>query len=342
MAKINKVLYNIDQTGDTSSVEKKTARNNIGCPEIVTSTTALPPVETDVSKLLLKTDGRVYTDNTIIGNILPNPEQGDIGKFPVANWAGSPAIGTYNLTTINQVPASDATNAEQALIVNSSGTPEWTNILQVPVNGNNGQILTWNAGSPEWKYKYVWQPGYNMTSRANADDTYNPYIDCNYVVKNSYALINSADGQADGPDIIHETELACGIVFEIKYWSRSSTSDENMLTFRIKHKTGVNLVVSGNYTNYSASLPDNMSVYANVATANTYTDIIAHGLSDTAIFFANNPNSNTNVAETLKLKASWTNTKHYVQFSDIEIWRGIGGNARILYTYTTLTKTTGE
>lgn len=137
MAKINKVLYNIDQTGDTTVDEKKTARKNIGCPEIVTSTTALPPVETDVSKLLILDDGRVQTDNNDVGNILPNPTQRDIGKFPVANWSGSPSIGTYRLTDIRQVP--DIENAEHGYV------------LMVRRGGSQGQkAVTWfqNVKSP--------------------------------------------------------------------------------------------------------------------------------------------------------------------------------------------------
>lgn len=134
MAKLNKVLYNIDQTGDTSAAEKKTARKNIGCPEIATSTTSLPPVETNVSKLLITNDGRVNADNTIIGNIAPNPGQNDTGKFLVAKWSGSPGIGNYDLTAINQVP--DIVNAENGYV------------LTVRRDGSQGQkTVTWYKGA---------------------------------------------------------------------------------------------------------------------------------------------------------------------------------------------------
>lgn len=154
MAKLNKVLYNIDQTGDTSDAEKKTARKNIGCPEIFTSTTALPPVETDVSKLLLKTDGRVYADNAVIGNILPNPEQGDIGKFPVANWSGSPGIGTYQLTTINEVPASTVADKNKVLTVNDNGFPVWGTGLIMPAFGDNKSFTLDTTTVDEYEYSY--------------------------------------------------------------------------------------------------------------------------------------------------------------------------------------------
>lgn len=138
MAKINKVLYNIDQTGDTSSVEKRTARNNIGCPSIITSTNTLPPVETDINTLTFKTDSRVYADNNVIGNIAPNPGQTDAGKFLVAQWAGSPAIGTYGLAAINQLPASTISNSGQALIVDASGNPVWSNAHYVSYDASQG------------------------------------------------------------------------------------------------------------------------------------------------------------------------------------------------------------
>lgn len=153
MTKLNKVLYNIDQTGDTSAAEKKTARNNIGCPSIIMSTNTLPPVETDVSKLLLKTDGRVYADNNVIGNIAPNPEQTDIGKIPVAKWSGSPAIGTYQLETINQLPVSTISNSGQALIVDPSGNPVWSTFNAVPAStvADKTKVLTVNdQGIAEW------------------------------------------------------------------------------------------------------------------------------------------------------------------------------------------------
>ena len=153
MTKMNKVLYNIDQTGDTSANEKRTARNNIGCPSIITSTNTLPPVETDINTLTFKTDSRVYADNTIIGNIAPNPGQNDAGKFLVAQWSGSPAIGTYGLAAVNQVPASTISNSGQALIVDASGNPVWSTFNALPSIGNNdnGKVLTVNGTSAEWQ-----------------------------------------------------------------------------------------------------------------------------------------------------------------------------------------------
>lgn len=178
MANINKVLYNIDQTGDTSAAEKRTARNNIGCPEIVTSTTTLPPVETDVSKLLIKTDGRVYTDNSIAGNILPNPEQGDAGKFPVANWAGNPGIGTYILTNINQVPASTVADKTKVLTVNDNGFPVWETGFIKPAFGDNKAFTldTTTADGYEYSYNIPMPTGDGWDSVTYAGMQYTIYV----------------------------------------------------------------------------------------------------------------------------------------------------------------------
>lgn len=155
MAKINKVLYNIDQTGDTSSVEKRTARNNIGCPSIITSTNTLPPVETDINTLTFKTDSRVYADNNVIGNIAPNPGQTDAGKFLVAQWAGSPAIGTYGLAAINQLPASTVADKNKVLTVNDNGFPVWQTGFIMPAFGDNKSFTLDTTTADEYEYSYT-------------------------------------------------------------------------------------------------------------------------------------------------------------------------------------------
>lgn len=56
--------------------------------------TSLPPVETEITNAKVYTDGRVLLDNTYIGVMAPYPYQVDAGKVLVANYVGSPAIGT--------------------------------------------------------------------------------------------------------------------------------------------------------------------------------------------------------------------------------------------------------
>ena len=63
-------------------------------PDIVSTTTSVPPVDTDITTLRIFTDGRVQGNSSNIGCIAPVPAQADSGKVLVAYWAGSPAIGT--------------------------------------------------------------------------------------------------------------------------------------------------------------------------------------------------------------------------------------------------------
>lgn len=63
-------------------------------PDIVSTTTSVPPVDTDITTLRIFTDGRVQGNSSNIGCIAPVPAQSDSGKVLVAYWAGSPAIGT--------------------------------------------------------------------------------------------------------------------------------------------------------------------------------------------------------------------------------------------------------
>ena len=63
-------------------------------PDIVSTTTSVPPVDTDITTLRVFTDGRVQGDSSTLGCLAPVPTQADSGKVLVAYWAGSPAIGT--------------------------------------------------------------------------------------------------------------------------------------------------------------------------------------------------------------------------------------------------------
>ena len=75
--------------GDPGYIENKPV-----IPDIVSTTTSLPPVDTDITTLRIFTDGRVQGNNSTLGCFAPVPAQADSGKVLVAYWAGSPAIGT--------------------------------------------------------------------------------------------------------------------------------------------------------------------------------------------------------------------------------------------------------
>lgn len=68
--------------------------NKPSIPDIVSTTTSLPPVDTDIATLRIFTDGRVQGGSSTLGCLAPEPAQADSGKVLVAYWAGSPAIGT--------------------------------------------------------------------------------------------------------------------------------------------------------------------------------------------------------------------------------------------------------
>lgn len=144
---VNKVLYNIDQTGDTSASQKETARKNIGATKVETSTSTLPPVASAVSTLTIKDNGRIIGDSGTLGVIALEPGQNDIGKVLKAQWTGSPGIGTAIWD--DQWPAGGTQG--QALILDAQGNPVWSSINEVPNNGANGQVLTWNNNAYSWQ-----------------------------------------------------------------------------------------------------------------------------------------------------------------------------------------------
>ena len=144
---VNKVLYNIDQTGDTSDTQKETARKNIGATKVETSTSTLPPVASAVSTLTIKDNGRIIGDNGTLGVMALEPGQNDIGKVLKAQWTGSPGIGTAIWD--DQWPAGGTQG--QALILDAQGNPVWSSINEVPNNGANGQVLTWNNNAYSWQ-----------------------------------------------------------------------------------------------------------------------------------------------------------------------------------------------
>lgn len=146
---VNKVLYNIDQTGDTSASQKEIARKNIGATKVETSTSTLPPVASDVSTLTIKDNGRIIGDSGTLGVMALEPAQSDAGKILKAQWTGSPGIGTA--VWDDQWPANGAPG--QALILDANGDPVWSTVNTLPAIGNsdNGKVLTVNGTTAEWQ-----------------------------------------------------------------------------------------------------------------------------------------------------------------------------------------------
>lgn len=75
--------------------------NKPSVPNIKTTTTSLPPVETAVSSMTLFDDGRVRVNNsTDVGLLAPTGSQADSGKVLVGNYVGSPGKFTAQWATL--------------------------------------------------------------------------------------------------------------------------------------------------------------------------------------------------------------------------------------------------
>lgn len=114
MAKINKVLYNIDQTGDTSTTEKSQARANIGASQIT--------YDSSVS------------DMTITKEIVR----------PYMNTKYTATVGNDSFLLL-------PSEFSDGMVVKSNGSLT-TNAFpkEVPSGGTNGQVLTWNNDTYGW------------------------------------------------------------------------------------------------------------------------------------------------------------------------------------------------
>lgn len=150
MAKVNKVLYNIDQRADTTDAEKATARANIGASQIsydnaltdmtVTKEIIRPYMNTKYTAtvgndtfLLLPSvfqDGMVVKHNdSLETQSLPKevPTGGSNGQ--VLTWNNN-TYAWANAAT--ELPAHTSADAGKALILNSSGNPIWANVDSAP------------------------------------------------------------------------------------------------------------------------------------------------------------------------------------------------------------------
>jgi hypothetical protein len=86
------VLWSVQQT--LTDAQKLQARQNIDAAKVTKTTNANPPVTSTISTLSIIADGRVQADGSEIGLMAPSVGQNDAGKVLVAQWSGSPGIGT--------------------------------------------------------------------------------------------------------------------------------------------------------------------------------------------------------------------------------------------------------
>lgn len=181
MAKVNKVLYNLNQRNDTTAQERTTARNNIGAAAIEYSNGALPPTISDVNKMTIISDGRVRFDNYYSGIIPDEPGQLDKDKVLVANYTGSPGIGTG----------------------------VWKDIHEIGIR----EVVWVNANTPYADVKKYYDAGYlvlrktgsvdiSMANSAHDDTVYFTSINSSSTIKYSYS-INASTGWYSSVSYLH-------------------------------------------------------------------------------------------------------------------------------------------
>ena len=134
MASINKVCYNIDQTGDTTEGEKAQARANIGAigsgdvPEIVRVDTS--SVEHDIDSLKFQSQSVstaiIKGDNTDLGSTVPAPTLAtDEGKVPVAYYRDGRKYFLLEQYKDPRLPDSSSSDYTKILTVNAQGQAVW-------------------------------------------------------------------------------------------------------------------------------------------------------------------------------------------------------------------------
>ncbi len=181
MAKQNKVAVNLAQ--DFTDAEKAQARQNIGAgtAAIEYSNGALPPTVSEVNKMTVIGDGRVRFDNRYSGIIPSEPGQSDKDKVLVANYAGSPAIGTGVWKDIHSV------GIREVVWVDAN-----TSYADVKKYYDAGNLVLRKTGSVD----------VSMANSANDDTIYFTSINSASTIKYSYS-INASTGWYSSVSYLH-------------------------------------------------------------------------------------------------------------------------------------------
>lgn len=139
MAKINKVLYNIDQTGDTSSAEKAQARANIGAGIGNSNITRydISGYDYDVEQLKIyqrSVSNAEFIDGmNTLGSTVPTPSMAsNEGKVPVAYYRDGRGYFLLEQYKDPRFPDSSSSDYNKILTVNAAGYAVW----QTPTVGN--------------------------------------------------------------------------------------------------------------------------------------------------------------------------------------------------------------
>ena len=132
MAYVNKVLYNIDQTGDTTEGEKAQARANIGASQISYDNTV--------------------TDMTVTKEIVR----------PYMNTKYTATVGNDTFLLMPSIFG-------DGMVVKSNGSLQTQSLpKEVPTGGSNGQVLTWNNNTYAWANAATELPAHSSADAGKA------------------------------------------------------------------------------------------------------------------------------------------------------------------------------
>lgn len=219
-----------------------------------------------------------------------------------------------------------------------------TTRAMVPNNGTLDQVLTWNGTTYEWQDPFKYQAGHNISTRSSGN-VKSPYMDVDMMMKSSYAtgFGTAADTTSDRTN---EISLAGGqLTLEVHHYQRTSTANNDKVSFRIKINQGHGLNIFGRYTEVGDALPDSMGIWGAAVNNGTYAELYAPGMSGN-VFFPEQAPSNAK-PYMIELHLTWVNSKHSVTFADITILRGgylngLAHHEAINCVYQTMTSSTGD
>lgn len=200
MSTINKVLYNIDQTNDTTTQEKKQARDNIQASQVnyVNAVGGVPTVTPGDLNLVTYQSGLHLNDGTSnISPLAPEAQQGDTGKILTVKSTG---IGWSN----NQ-PARDIFIQLYRNNSLSSGVSNVIQSIELPKVGNMYPTKVFGSFDcyPDTGYTGMAvcpmkSNNYGSGSSWGAGGSYDPYVDADCVNVHSLLALSSDHVGADG------------------------------------------------------------------------------------------------------------------------------------------------
>ena len=133
--------------------------NKPSVPSIKTTSTTLPPVDTNVSNLTLFTDGRVTVNNsTDVGLLAPIGTQSDAGKVLTGAYSGSPGKFTAAWT-----PVQSPLSAGNGITISS-------NVVSAKIKSNGGLVLDSNGLAVDSSFSGMFIGTYSQSVKTPYND----------------------------------------------------------------------------------------------------------------------------------------------------------------------------